>query len=327
MGRKKRSANPTDNANEPAPKKNAPLADLTTGENYPVKKYRPERVYSAMEAFVRYTKAHRMMDATYVRWKIGTTPEKPFCFSTRVGGIDLAWGRGKTREAAMDAACRAAFSLVNAHGYKNFSLDEDCMLEQPVDFPPPPPPPPLMGMPGLPPGLPPMAAPPGYYGAPPPPPPMGLHLPPPPLPHMDGAYPAPPPPPNMLPPPPPAPHDHLIPQPQLLTQAPVASSLGGSASFAATSLHGGGDSTGGNHPIQMSLQTPKASQPKSRALKNGLTLIYDPFAGEDDNGDDDEHAPDSSKELSMEERRALLPKYQAALTAALTPLKQSAESL
>lgn len=60
-----------------------------TGESYLVKKYRPERVYSAMEAFVRYTKSHRMLDASYVRWYTGVTPEKPFVFSTRVGGVDL----------------------------------------------------------------------------------------------------------------------------------------------------------------------------------------------------------------------------------------------
>ena len=330
MGRKKRGVNATGDVIEPATKKVA-QEDLTLGENYPVKKYRPERTYAAMDAFVRYTKAHRMMDATYVRWKIGTTPEKPFCFSTRVGGIDLAWGRGKTREAAMDAACRAAFSLVNAHGFKNFTLDDDCLLEQPIDLPPPPPPPPppMMGMPGqLPPGVPPLA-PPGYYGGGPPPPPMGLHLPPPPMTHMDGSYLPPPPPPPMLPPPP----DQLIPQPQLPTLAPVASSLGTQAHFA-----GGEPEASTMAPIQLSLNrsaAPKASQTKSLALKNGLVLIYDAYAGEDEPMEDEDTTTDAAaadadessrrhdKELSMEERRALLPRYQMALSV-LTPKKTEA---
>lgn len=43
------------------------------------------------------------------------------------------WGRGKSREAAMDAACRASFALVSAHGYKNFPVDDDCLTEAPVD--------------------------------------------------------------------------------------------------------------------------------------------------------------------------------------------------
>jgi len=130
MGRKKRSANSAngiggqEHSNDPN-KKSKP----TTGESFSVKKYRAERTYAAMEAFVRYTKAHRMLDATYVRWSTGATPEKPFVFSTRVGGVDLGWGRGKTREAAMDCACRATFALVNAHGYKNFPVDDDCLTE------------------------------------------------------------------------------------------------------------------------------------------------------------------------------------------------------
>ena len=113
--------------------------EMETGEKYLVKKYRPDRIYAAMEAFVKYTKSHRMLDASYIRWKTGVTPEKPFVFSTRVGGTDLGWGRGKTREAAMDAACRAAFALVAAHGYNNFPIDDDCMMEAPMDplLPPP----------------------------------------------------------------------------------------------------------------------------------------------------------------------------------------------
>lgn len=138
MGRKKKASN-TANGNSDANKK---AKTQTTGETYLVKKYRAERIYAAMEAFVKYTKSHRMLDASYVRWKTGVSQEKPFVFSTRVGGVDLGWGRGKTREAAMDCACRAAFALVSAHGYNNFPLDDDCLMQAPVDLPPLPPPPP-----------------------------------------------------------------------------------------------------------------------------------------------------------------------------------------
>lgn len=198
MGRKKRNLQggdePQEHVAEP-PQAKKPKQE----EKYLVKKYRAERHFDAMDAFVKYTKSHRMLDAAYVRWFKGMTPEKPFVFSTRVGGVDLGWGRGKTREAAMDAACRAAFALVAAHGYNNFPVDEDCLTTEPVDVAPlpPPPPPPIPGMfPPLPPGYPP-----AFLGVPPPPPPLPPSLPPP-------------------------PSNDLIPQPQALSTAvPAASSL------------------------------------------------------------------------------------------------------
>lgn len=195
MGRKKRSNN---NPEETA-SSDQKRVKLETGETYAVKKYRAERIYPSMEAFVKYTKAHRMLDAAYVRWSSGVTPEKPFVFSTRVGGTDLGWGRGKTREAAMDCACRAAFALVNAHGYKNFVLDDDCLTEAPVNVLPPPPPPP------------------------PPPLPLGMPLPPFPGHHVPGQLPPMLPPPVALPPPPPI--ADIIPQPQLQLQATVPTSV------------------------------------------------------------------------------------------------------
>ena len=155
MGRKKRNNAGSNDDEEGTAKRLKPEA----GEVYLVKKYRAEKNYASMEAFVRYTKAHRMLDASYVRWNTGVTPEKPFVFSTRVGGTDLGWGRGKTREAAMDCAVRAAFCLVNAHGYKNFTLDEDCLMQLPEDVPPPPPPPPPPPFPPPPFGMPPVAPP------------------------------------------------------------------------------------------------------------------------------------------------------------------------
>lgn len=149
---------------QPAAKK----AKTNTGQSFLVKKYRPDRTYASMEAFVKYTKSHRMLDASYVQWTIGNTAEKPHLFSVRVGGIDLGWGRGKTRDAAIDCACRAAFALVGAHGYKNWPIDDDCLMQAPLEEPPPPPPP-MFG--GAAPPLPPMAPPPLPGSAPPPPPP------------------------------------------------------------------------------------------------------------------------------------------------------------
>lgn len=127
---------------------------------YPVKKYRPDSYYKSIEAFAKYTKSHRMLDAAYVKWNTsGATPEKPIVFGIRIAGSFLSWGRGKTRDAAIDAAIRAAFALVAAHGYDDYTMTDDCFTEEPVDNfmggmpPPPPPPPPPMGMPPPPPGV------------------------------------------------------------------------------------------------------------------------------------------------------------------------------
>jgi hypothetical protein len=239
MGRKKARASPAIGG---APSLNEAKKQKTE-ESYLVKKYRAEKHYPAMEAFVKYTKAHRMSDATYLRWHKGVTPEKPYVFSTRVGGTDLGWGRGKTREAAMDAACRAAFALVSAHGYNTFQVDDDCLATEPQDvlppppLPPPPPPPPFgMVQPPLPPGIPP----PGIL-----PLPFGL-------------------PPGRLPPPPSpvVPASDLIPQARAMSQTlPVASSL----SAAATTQAEGA-------PVSLTL-TQDASAKKK--IKGGLTLVFD----------------------------------------------------
>ena len=240
--------------------------DNKSMESYLVKKYRPDFSYRSVEAFQRYTKSHRMTDATFMRLpeNRGGTPEKPFVFCTRIGGSNLSWGRGKTRDAAIDAACRAAFALVAAHGYNDFEVDDDCMVsEPPTNAPPPPPPPPPPPMPPLPPGMPPPV-----FGGPPPPPPP-------------------------LPPPPPAAEQpHLIPQPkQLSSDLAVASTT---------------QSTTNTKAVNISL-TSAASSSNSKVthkkqLKNGLTLIY--------NAEDDEDG-ESGEEVSMEERRAMLPRYRA----------------
>uniref|UniRef100_A0A7S2YFH2 Uncharacterized protein n=1 Tax=Entomoneis paludosa TaxID=265537 RepID=A0A7S2YFH2_9STRA len=187
MGRKKRGNN-AQNQVSAEHSGGAKKSKSDTAESFLVKKYRADKITVAMDAFVKYTKSHRMLDAQYVRWTKGVTPEKPFVFSTRVGGTDLGWGRGTTRDSAIDCAVRAAFSLVGAHGYRNFPLDDDCLMEEPTEALPPPPPPP----PPLPPGVPPPF--PSFQ-----PPPVAVLLPPPPV---------------------------AIPQPQYMVQsAPVATTV------------------------------------------------------------------------------------------------------
>ena len=324
MGRKKRP-NSQNNAQQQGgqndPKK--ARASNETGESYLVKKYRPTKIYTAMEAFVKYTKSHRMLDASYVRWKTGVTPEKPFVFSTRVGGVDLGWGRGKTREAAMDCACRAAFALVAAHGYNNFPLDEDCLMQAPIDPLPPPPPPPMH--PPLPPG-PPVSL--GNHGIPQhhlPPLPNGL----PPLPHglPPGVPPGlPPPPQGHLPPP--LPSADLIPQAKMVSNAaPTASSLSSTMGINASNIHstngpngsiaGSGNRITSNSvapTVSMSLNLQGSNQGSSssdanttrrndggkKKLKGGLSLVYAADG-------------DGASEMSMEELRAVLPRYQKIL--------------
>jgi hypothetical protein len=271
-----------------------------------VKKYRPDKLYNAMDAFVKYTKSHRMLDAAYIRLNTGVTPEKPFVFSTRVGGVDLGWGRGKTREAAMDSAAKAAFALVGAHGYKNFTLDDDCLLEAPLDLPPPPPPPMAPPLPG---GMPP--------GFPPPPPPGGMQLPPfppggfpPPPPH--GLPPPPLPPGGLPPPPPPMASADLIPQPKMVpNHAPVASSLSNHNHNAVSSAAAQSSESQSHHQPaastvslnfnrEASAAAAAASRPKRSQLKGGLTLIFDP-------------GMDGPEEDCMEENRASLARYQKML--------------
>mmetsp|Transcript_5683 Transcript_5683/g.12905 ORF Transcript_5683/g.12905 Transcript_5683/m.12905 type:complete len:330 (+) Transcript_5683:146-1135(+) len=185
---------PQQDMNPVAKRSRAADPALEEGErqNYPVKKYRPDSYYRSIEAFQRYTKAHRMLDASYVRWtQGGGTADKPNVFGIRIAGSFLSWGRGKTRDAAIDASIRAAFALVAAHGYDDFTLTEDCFMQEPFDAPlapmppPPPPPPPLPGgAPPLPPGFPPAPLPPGMppmFKAPPGVPPPNFAMPPQPL--------------------------------------------------------------------------------------------------------------------------------------------------
>lgn len=278
MGRKKRNNGTT---GEEAEQDVAKRLKPETGEVYKVKTYRAEKNYASMEAFVRYTKAHRMLDASYVRWNTGVTPEKPFVFSTRVGGTDLGWGRGKSREAAMDCAVRAAFALVNAHGYKNFVLDDDCLMQPPQDAAPPPPPP-----------IP-----------PPPPPPFSSHL----MGLMPtGTFPPPPPPPGYIPPPPIA--TDIIPQPKLSQYVPVASTLMTQSQQYMTGAESSVPMVS-PAPITLSFNKPTSVTGTSavaslKALKGGLTLIFDPQS----------EGPD---EMSMEELRAAQPRYQNMISRAM----------
>jgi hypothetical protein len=278
MGRKKRGNTNAANGSSEGPAIKKPKPE--TGESYLVKKYRPEKHYVAVDAFVKYTKSHRMLDAAYVRWRPGQTAEKPFVFSVKVGGVELGWGRGKTRDAAIDCAVRAAFALVGAHGYRNFPLDADCLMEAPVDLPPPPPPPLAPPLPGG-----------GFSGmhhVGGPPPPYPPHFPPPPM-----AFPPP------LPPgAPPLPVPVAIPQPQAFPSQPaMATSL--SVSTAVSTSAGAADSKTTTFSLNLSKQPEDTT--KKTQLKGGLTLVYSP----ESEGTEDE--------ISMEEKRASLSRYQKIL--------------
>jgi hypothetical protein len=287
-------------------------------ESYSVKKYRCKGHFRVIEAFQRYTKNHRMSDATFTVVsppKRGATPSAPVVFCARIGGADLAWGRGKTRDIAIDNACRAAFALVAAHGYTDFECNEDCLTVEPTEIlnevaPPPPLPPPVPGaLPPLPPGVPPPL--PGYPLPPPGVPPQmgGNRFPPipgvgPPLP---GVF-------------PPKVNEGvtLIPQAKSLSsqvavpsviskdQQPVGT---GNGTGAGTGI-GANASTNGNSstkaPLSLSLEKKGKAPPTSstgfrKKIKGGLTLLYDTEADGD------------GKIISMEMRRASLDKYQQIL--------------
>jgi len=294
-----------------------------------VKKYRPDSHYRSIDSFARYTKAHRMIDAAYVRLPPSGgygTSDKPYVFATRIGGQALSWGRGKTRDAAIDCACRAAFMLVNAHGYQDFQMDEDCFTTEPppdmpvgmggMAMPPPPPPPPPPG-------------PPGMYGAP----------------GVPGLPPPPPPPPGAgvpgLPPPPPPSAVPLIPQPMALaTAAPVASAVtagaaaAGASIPAATAIGSGanGGSAGAALKVSVSLTGggggDSTTPSKGKKLKGGLTLVFDGDEVMDEGSSDDDADADGEgeedqdkkkfRETCPEERRAGLARYKALLAKALT---------
>ena len=270
-------------------------AALENGERhaYPVKKYRPDSYYRSIEAFQRYTKAHRMLDAAYVRWTRGggATPEKPIVFGIRIAGSFLSWGRGKTRDAAIDAAIRAAFALVAAHGYDDFAFTEDCFTEEPVvsmaPIPPPPPPPPFGAPPlppGMPPPLPPGGLPPNFTQAPP-----G---------HPGGI-----PPPNFPPPPQPRAED-MIPQPL----APNANLAVASAVVTTDGSSGIGVPSA---KLAVGLGAQKSAVPSTSNVTNDMKKKSNGlvFAGEtvDENKD----------ELSMEEVRMQVPRYWTLVVRAL----------
>lgn len=252
-------------------------------QSYPVKKYRPDSYYRSIEAFTRYTKAHRMLDAAYVKWtQGGSTVEKPVVFGIRIAGSYLSWGRGKTRDAAIDAAIRAAFALVAAHGYDDFTLNDDCFTEEPFDapmapMPPPPPPPPFMVPPPLPPGMPPnFMVPPGL--------PPSFAMPPPPL-NAD---------------------DNLIPQPLAPSaDLAVASTVvvdGITTTNTVSKLVG---------PKSLSVVGNAVREDTKKSGASGSNLV---FSG----GEVDEQG----EELSMEEIRIKVPRYWKMVLRAFTSQKQ-----
>jgi len=284
-------------------------------ESYLVKKYRPEKPYRSIEAFARYTKVHRMLDATYVRVPYGGTGEKPYVFATRINHSDLSWGRGKTRDSAIDAAIRAAFYLVQAHGYTDFPMDDDCLTQEPTPaamMPPPPLPP------GIPPSLPAergmgvpspgMSLPSSLYGFTPPsgqPPtssftaPQGLGLP-----ITHGLVQAPlssnfPPPPSALGLAAPPPTAANIPPPRNVCEtAPEATRLSANKSGSI------GVNVIANPAMSVSDVTSAIAPLPNRTPKDGSKIVYDPSPLTPDEDD---------FEMSMEEKRAKQSRYQRML--------------
>ncbi len=287
-------------------------------ESFSVKKYRPNSHFRCIEAFQRYTKSHRMTDATFTQLtpsNRGATASAPFVFAARIGGSDLAWGRGKNRDVAIDNACRAAFALVAAHGYTDFTVNDDCLTTEPMDLyianqPPPPLPPAPTGGPPLPPV--PM---PGV-----PPPPVGMPLPPG-VPPMPGAPPV---------PLPPAGGVTLIPQAKVLsTELAVPSVLksgqdGESSGTAGADITTSHSVTGTGASLSLSLDVKANAKKKELAatmssmssgttwrkkIKGGLVLIYDAEA--------------EGKVVSMEERRAMSAVYKNVMEACWEKRKAS----
>ena len=176
MGRKKRTATVTHTSTatatatatatteQPAPKRsNNNSKSSSSTQCYPIKKYRADKIYPSMDLFLRYTKTHKMVsDAVYEEHSHsggGATDEKPLVFRVRIGSHVLGYGRGATRDEAIDHAIRASFYLVQAHGYDTnhvLEMNEHCLTKEPEKptvmiqsnggvgghlFPPPPPPP------------------------------------------------------------------------------------------------------------------------------------------------------------------------------------------
>lgn len=246
-----------------------------------------------------------MSDATFTAISPptrGATPSAPIVFSARIGGSDLAWGRGKTRDIAIDNACRAAFALVAAHGYTDFECNEDCLTVEPTELmnpnatangnnngngviPPPPLPPVLNGVPPLPPGVPP----PLPHGMPNVPMPMNgtMPIPPPGVPPpMMGV-----PPPIGIPPPPIGPNGVPLPVPPNKVQVsagvmliPQAKSLSSAVAVPSViskdgdssnqNLSSNGDGKGGG--VDGSGTGAGAGAGQSEAAKTPLSLSLDP---------------------------------------------------
>ena len=89
-----RGPSPVPPPHEKRPRPNSG-GDPSDAERYLVKKYRPDSYYRSIDSFARYTKAHRMVDAAYVRLPPSGgygTADKPYVFATRIGGQALSWG-------------------------------------------------------------------------------------------------------------------------------------------------------------------------------------------------------------------------------------------
>jgi hypothetical protein len=112
-------------------------------ESYVAATYQTRTKYRRnIAAFLEFTRCFPIFEARYVRFQYGIgTREKSHVFAVRPMHThqDFAWGRGRCRDEAIDAAIRATFHLLQIPLCAAFPMDDDCLLSRPERFMPPPP--------------------------------------------------------------------------------------------------------------------------------------------------------------------------------------------
>ncbi|GMI18431.1 hypothetical protein TrLO_g5273 [Triparma laevis f. longispina] len=168
MGRKKRKLD--------APTAHCPLPGLggsippppppppTGGEktSFEVKKYRYDAsAFRSISDFINYVKNQRMAtDAAFqIAGPHGAVAHKTEVWACTLSNEPIGYGRGKSRDHAINNACISSMQILRSPGWQDIVLNDDCCTQQggfsaPVmnAFAPPPPmgmPPPMMG--GIPP--------------------------------------------------------------------------------------------------------------------------------------------------------------------------------
>eukprot|EP00518_Triparma_eleuthera_P014430 CAMPEP_0182468700 /NCGR_PEP_ID=MMETSP1319-20130603/15903_1 /TAXON_ID=172717 /ORGANISM="Bolidomonas pacifica, Strain RCC208" /LENGTH=166 /DNA_ID=CAMNT_0024668925 /DNA_START=600 /DNA_END=1096 /DNA_ORIENTATION=+ len=164
MGRKKRKAtSPPNVGGVPPPpppppptfgssannKGNATATNDGAPTTFLVRKYKFDATeFRTIMKFVDYVKNQRMLDASFLPSPTGSNPHRPYSYHVTIAGTPLGHGRGRSRDAAVENACRASFHVLSAPGWQDVELNIDCSLgafpPEPANMAPPPqqPPPP-----------------------------------------------------------------------------------------------------------------------------------------------------------------------------------------